>query len=51
LDKVPVSLSEEKGLCPQFSTVRRREFFENGAAAFESKERPAREVAEKLEAD
>jgi transposase-like protein len=48
VDKVPVSeLCEEKGLQPTVFYRWQKEFFENGAAAFESKERPARQVAEK----
>jgi transposase len=48
LDKVPDSqLCEETGLQPTVFYRWQKEFFENGAAAFESKERPARQVAEK----
>jgi len=48
VDKVPVSeLCEEKGLQPTVFYRWQKEFFENGAAAFESKERPARQVADK----
>ena len=48
LDKVPVSqLCEETGLQRTVFYRWQKEFFENGAAAFESKERPARQVAEK----
>ena len=48
LDKVPVSeLCEKEGLRPTVFYRWQKEFFENGAAAFESKERPARQVAEK----
>ena len=48
VDKVSVSeLCEEKGLQPTVFYRWQKEFFENGAAAFESKERPARQVAEK----
>ena len=42
LDKVPVSdLCEELGLQPTVFYRWQKEFFENGAAAFQSKERPA----------
>jgi transposase-like protein len=48
VDKVPVSqLCEEKGLQPTIFYRWQKELFENGATAFESKERPARQVAEK----
>jgi transposase len=48
VEKVPVSqLCEEKGLKPTVFYRWQKEFFENGVAAFESKERPARQVAEK----
>lgn len=48
LDKVPVSeLCEKEGLQPTVFYRWQKEFFEHGAAAFESKERPARQVAEK----
>ena len=48
VEKVPVSeLCEENGLKPTVFYRWQKEFFENGAAAFESKERPARQVAEK----
>jgi transposase-like protein len=48
VDKVPVSeLCEAKGLQPTVFYRWQKEFFENGAAAFESKERPARQVADK----
>ena len=48
LDKVPVSeICEEKGLQPTVFYRWQKEFFENGAAAFESKEQPAQQVAEK----
>ena len=48
VDKVPVSeLCEEKGLRPTVFYRWQKEFFENGAAAFESKERPTRQMAEK----
>jgi transposase len=48
LDKVPVSqLCEEEGLQPTVFYRWQKEFFEHGAAAFESKERPARQVVEK----
>jgi transposase-like protein len=43
LDKVPVSdLCEEHGLQPTVFYRWQKEFFENGASAFQSKERPAR---------
>ena len=48
LDKVPVSdLCEEHGLQPTVFYRWQKEFFENGAAAFQAKERPARQVEEK----
>ena len=48
LDHVPVSdLCEELGLQPTVFYRWQREFFENGASAFQSKERPARQVEEK----
>ena len=48
LDKVPVSeLCGEKGLKPTVFYRWQKEFFENGAAAFQSKERPTRQVEEK----
>jgi len=48
LDKVPVSdLCEENGLQPTVFYRWQKEFFENGAAAFQAKERPARRVEEK----
>src|ERR1700722_1249905 len=48
LDHVPVSdLCEELGLQPTVFYRWQKEFFENGAAAFHSKERPARQVEEK----
>jgi transposase len=48
LDKVPVSdLCEENGLRPTVFYRWRKEFFENGATAFQSKEWPARQVEEK----
>ena len=43
LDQVPVSeLCEENGLQPTVFYRWQKEFFENGAAAFQAKERPAR---------
>jgi transposase-like protein len=43
LDKVPVSdLCEEKGLRPTVFYRWQKELFENGASAFQAKERPAR---------
>jgi transposase len=48
LDKVPVSdLCEELGLQPTVFYRWQKEFFENGASAFQGKERPARQVEEK----
>src|SRR6516162_9401036 len=48
LDKVPVSeLCEENGLQPTVFYRWQKEFFENGAVAFQAKERPARQVEEK----
>ena len=48
LDKAPVSdLCEENGLQPTVFYRWQKEFFENGAAAFPAKERPARQVEEK----
>ncbi|MGA8618450.1 MAG: hypothetical protein WB660_08015, partial [Candidatus Sulfotelmatobacter sp.] len=48
LDQVPVSvLCEEKGLQPTVFYRWQKEFFENGASAFQAKERPARQIEEK----
>jgi len=48
LDKVPVSeLCEELGLRPTVFYRWQKELFENGAAAFQSQERPQRKVEEK----
>src|SRR5260370_7955271 len=48
LDKVPVSdLGEELGLQPTVFYRWQKEFFENGAAAFQATERPRRQVEEK----
>jgi len=48
LDKIPVSdLCEELGLQPTVLYRWQKEFFENGAAAFQSAERPHRQVEEK----
>jgi transposase len=48
LDQVPVSeLCEENGLQPTVFYRWQKELFENGAAAFQAKERPARQVEEK----
>ena len=48
VDKVPVSeLCEELGLHPTVFYRWQKEFFENGAAAFQSQERPRRQVEEK----
>ena len=48
LDKVPVSnLCEENGLQPTVFYRWQKEFFENGAFAFQAKGRPAHPVEEK----
>jgi transposase len=48
VDKVPVSeLCEELGLPPTMFYRWQKELFENGAATFQSQERPHREVEEK----
>src|SRR5271157_796685 len=48
LDKVPVSeLCEELGLRPTGSYGGQRDWSETGAAAFQSQERPLRQVEEK----
>jgi transposase len=48
LDKVSVSeLCEELGLRPTVFYRWQKELFENGAAAFQSRERPQRQVEEK----
>jgi transposase len=48
LDKVPVSqLCDENGLQPTVFYRWQKEFFENGVAAFQAKERPVRQVEEK----
>src|SRR5215813_9348979 len=48
VDKVPVSeLCEELSLRPTVFYRWQKELFENGAAAFQSQERPHRQVAEK----
>jgi len=48
LDKVPVSdLCEELCLKPTVFYRWQKEFFENGAAAFQAQERPHRQVEEK----
>ena len=48
LDKVPVSdLCEEVGLRPTVFYRWQKEFFENGAAAFQAVERPHRQAEEK----
>jgi len=48
LDKVPVSeLCEELGVRPTVFYRWQKELFENGAAAFQSEERPHRQVEEK----
>ena len=52
LDQVPVSdLCEELGLRPTVFYRWQKEFFENGAAAFQSKERPARSGRGEAETD
>ena len=48
LDKVPVSdLCEEQALQPTVFYRWQKEFFENGASAFQTPERPPRQVEEK----
>jgi len=48
LDKVPVStLCEELNLQPTVFYRWQKEFFENGAAAFQGKERPSRQLDDK----
>src|SRR3979411_1044611 len=48
LYKIPVSdLCEENGLQPTVFYRWQKEFFAHGAAAFESKDRPARQVEER----
>src|SRR5579885_2221702 len=48
VDKVPVSeLCEELGLRPTVLYRWQKELFENGASAFQSQERPHRQVEEK----
>src|ERR1700729_4074527 len=48
LDRVPVSdLCEETGLQPTIFYGWQKEFFENGASAFQAKARPARPIEEK----
>jgi transposase-like protein len=48
LDKVPVSdLCEELALQPTVFYRWQKEFFENGAAAFQTPERPRRQAEEK----
>jgi transposase len=48
LDKVPVSdLCEELSLKPTLVYRWQKEFFENGAAAFQAQERPRRQLEEK----
>jgi transposase len=48
VDKVPVSeLCEELGLRPTVFYRWQKELFENGAVAFQSQERPHRQVEEK----
>ena len=48
MDKIPVSeLCEELALRPTVFYRWQKELFENGAAAFQSQERPQRQVEEK----
>src|SRR5271167_3174356 len=48
VEGVPISdLCDESGLQPTVFYRWQKEFFENGAAAFQAKKRPAREVEEK----
>ena len=48
LDKVPVSdLCEENGLQPTVFYRWQKELFENGASAFQTRERPTHQVEEK----
>ena len=48
LDKVPISsLCEELGLQPTVFYRWQKEFFDNGAAAFQSKQRPSRQLEER----
>src|SRR6202162_6719554 len=48
VEGVPISdLCDESGLQPPVFYRWQKEFFENGAAAFQVKERPARQVEEK----
>ena len=48
MDRAPVSeLCEELGLRPTVSYRWQKELFENGAAGFQSQERPQRQVEEK----
>jgi len=50
LDKVPVSdLCEERGLQPTVFYRWQKEFFESGATAFQSTERPRSQAEEKQE--
>ena len=50
LDKVPVSdLCEEHGLQPTVFYRWQKEFFENGAAAFQGKSRPEKKIQTKDE--
>ncbi|MGA8620730.1 MAG: transposase [Candidatus Sulfotelmatobacter sp.] len=49
LDQVPVSvLCEEKGLQPTVFYRWQKEFFENGASAFQAKEHPARQIVPRV---
>jgi transposase-like protein len=48
LDRVPISsLCEELGLQPTVFYRWQKEFFENGVAAFQGKQRPSRQLEEK----
>jgi transposase len=50
LDKVPVSeLCDELGLQPTVFYRWQKEFFENGAAAFQSKSRPDHQAEQRIE--
>jgi transposase len=52
VDKIPVSeLCEELGLRPTVFYRWQKELFENGAAAFQSQERPQRQVEDEAETD
>ena len=48
LEKIPVStICDELGIAPTLFYRWQKEFFENGASAFQSKQRPAVQVEEK----